>query len=54
VSIGARGAPGARISFVSPARHYPLGGAMSLGRRLALLDWAELRDCGTARLQARS
>lgn len=44
VSAGARRAPHARLAFVSPAQHYPLGGAMSLGRRLALLDWAERAD----------
>jgi len=41
VAAGARRAPRARIAFVSPAQHYPLGGSMSLRRRLALLDWAE-------------
>jgi GntR family transcriptional regulator/MocR family aminotransferase len=41
VVAGARRAPGARIAFASPAQQYPLGGSMSLGRRLALLDWAE-------------
>jgi GntR family transcriptional regulator/MocR family aminotransferase len=44
VAAGARRAPDARIAFVSPAQHYPLGGSMSLGRRLALLDWAERAD----------
>jgi GntR family transcriptional regulator/MocR family aminotransferase len=44
VAAGARRAPKPRIAFVSPAQQYPLGGSMSLGRRLALLDWAERAD----------
>jgi GntR family transcriptional regulator / MocR family aminotransferase len=44
VTTGARRAPAARIAFVSPAQQYPLGGSMSLRRRLALLDWAERAD----------
>jgi GntR family transcriptional regulator/MocR family aminotransferase len=44
VAQGARRAARARVALVSPAQHYPLGGAMSLGRRLALLDWAERAD----------
>jgi GntR family transcriptional regulator/MocR family aminotransferase len=31
---------GARLLYVTPAHHYPLGVAMSLPRRLALLAWA--------------
>jgi GntR family transcriptional regulator / MocR family aminotransferase len=31
---------GARLVYVTPAHQYPLGTAMSLARRLALLDWA--------------
>jgi GntR family transcriptional regulator/MocR family aminotransferase len=31
---------GARLVYVTPAHQYPLGMAMSLPRRLALLDWA--------------
>lgn len=30
----------ARLAYVTPAHQYPLGVAMSLPRRLALLDWA--------------
>lgn len=36
--------PDARLVYCTPTHHYPLGMAMSLGRRLALLDWA--RDGG--------
>ena len=32
---------GARLAVVTPAHHYPLGHAMSLENRLALLAWAE-------------
>jgi GntR family transcriptional regulator / MocR family aminotransferase len=31
---------GARLVYVTPAHQYPLGVAMSLSRRLALLEWA--------------
>lgn len=34
-------AMGARLAVVTPAHHYPLGHAMSLENRLALLAWAE-------------
>ncbi|HYC03769.1 MAG TPA: PLP-dependent aminotransferase family protein [Azospirillaceae bacterium] len=33
-------APNARLAFVSPAWQFPLGGAMSLQRRLDLMAWA--------------
>jgi len=33
-------APLARLAYVSPSQHYPLGMTLSLSRRLALLDWA--------------
>lgn len=33
-------APGARAAFVTPSNHMPLGVALSLPRRLALLEWA--------------
>jgi GntR family transcriptional regulator/MocR family aminotransferase len=34
----------ARLVFVSPSHQFPLGTAMSLRRRLALLQWAESHD----------
>jgi GntR family transcriptional regulator/MocR family aminotransferase len=34
----------ARLVLVTPSHQYPLGMAMSLGRRLALLSWAEDHD----------
>lgn len=30
----------ARLEYVTPSHRFPLGATMSLGRRLALLDWA--------------
>lgn len=30
----------ARLVYVTPSQQFPLGGTMSLGRRLALLEWA--------------
>ena len=35
---------GARLVYVTPSHQFPLGVAMSLGRRLALVDWAEEHD----------
>jgi GntR family transcriptional regulator/MocR family aminotransferase len=40
VEAGAARAGRARMIYVTPARQYPLGVTMSIGRRLALLDWA--------------
>lgn len=36
--------PRARLAYVTPAHQYPLGYEMSLGRRKALLDWAQEAD----------
>ena len=36
--------PHARVAYVTPSNHYPLGAAMSLDRRLALLEWARRSD----------
>ena len=36
--------PDARIAFVMPSRHHPLGMMLSLPRRLALLEWARAND----------
>ena len=35
---------GTRLAYVTPAHQFPLGAAMSLPRRLALLDWARERS----------
>src|SRR5262249_56449761 len=43
VRRGARGAPEARLVYVTPSHQYPLGVTMSLQRRLALLEWARAR-----------
>ena len=40
VAEGRRLAPEARLAAVAPSHQYPLGVAMSLARRLELLDWA--------------
>jgi GntR family transcriptional regulator / MocR family aminotransferase len=40
VAAGRRLAPRARLVCVAPSRQYPLGVALSLQRRLMLLDWA--------------
>lgn len=37
---GSRVAPGACVAIVCPSKQYPLGYAMSLQRRLALIEWA--------------
>jgi len=41
---GLRVAPNARIAYITPSHQYPLGVTMTIGRRLALLQWA--RDAG--------
>jgi GntR family transcriptional regulator/MocR family aminotransferase len=40
VAEGMRLAPQARMALVAPSHATPLGGALPIGRRLALLDWA--------------
>ncbi|HVG23634.1 MAG TPA: PLP-dependent aminotransferase family protein [Thermoanaerobaculia bacterium] len=44
VATGIALAPNARLAYVTPSNHYPLGSAMSLDRRLALLAWARRSD----------
>ena len=44
VKEGRRVAPGARAAFVTPSRQLPLGMALSLPRRLELLEWAKAAD----------
>jgi GntR family transcriptional regulator/MocR family aminotransferase len=40
VAAGVRQAPAARLALIAPSHATPLGGALPVGRRLALLDWA--------------
>jgi GntR family transcriptional regulator/MocR family aminotransferase len=40
VTAGIRLAPAARLALVAPSHATPLGGALPIGRRLALLEWA--------------
>jgi GntR family transcriptional regulator/MocR family aminotransferase len=40
VAAGAERGPDGRAVYVSPSHQYPLGVTMTLGRRLALLEWA--------------
>jgi GntR family transcriptional regulator/MocR family aminotransferase len=40
VAAGVQIAPNARLALVAPSHATPLGGALPIGRRLALLDWA--------------
>jgi GntR family transcriptional regulator/MocR family aminotransferase len=40
VPAGIRLAPQARLALVAPSHATPIGGALPIGRRLALLDWA--------------
>jgi GntR family transcriptional regulator/MocR family aminotransferase len=40
VATGIQLAPAARLALVAPSHSTPLGGALPIGRRLALLDWA--------------
>jgi GntR family transcriptional regulator/MocR family aminotransferase len=41
IAAGIALAPEARLALVAPSHATPLGGALPIGRRLALLDWAE-------------
>jgi GntR family transcriptional regulator/MocR family aminotransferase len=41
VEAGVARAPEARLAYVTPSHQFPLGATLSLGRRLALLAWAE-------------
>ena len=40
VKAGIAAAPAARAAFVTPSHQYPLGVALSMGRRLELIAWA--------------
>lgn len=40
VAAGKEKAPGARLACVTPSHQYPTGATMSVGRRLALLEWS--------------
>jgi GntR family transcriptional regulator/MocR family aminotransferase len=44
IEAGIRKAPDARLVFLSPANHFPVGSTMSLERRLRLLQWAAAAD----------
>ncbi len=44
VAAGMARAPDARLVLVAPSHATPLGGALPIGRRLALLDWAAQAD----------
>ncbi len=40
VAQGRRLAPHARLAYITPSHQYPLGVTMTIGRRLAALEWA--------------
>jgi GntR family transcriptional regulator/MocR family aminotransferase len=44
VSAGRERAPRARLAYVTPSHQFPTGVTMRLGRRLALLEWANEAD----------
>jgi len=44
VDLGLRHAPRARLAYLTPSHQYPTGAALSLERRLALLEWAAASD----------
>lgn len=44
VAVGLRRAPHSRLAYVTPSHQFPTGIAMSLERRIALLNWAERND----------
>ena len=45
VDIGIRRAPRVRLVYTTPSHQYPTGVAMSLDRRVALLEWAQKSRC---------
>jgi GntR family transcriptional regulator/MocR family aminotransferase len=44
VEIGVRRSPRARMAYVTPSHRYPTGVALSLDRRIALIDWTARND----------
>lgn len=44
VATAARQAADARMAYVTPSNQFPLGGPMTMARRLALLKWASSAD----------
>jgi GntR family transcriptional regulator/MocR family aminotransferase len=44
VDAGLRHAPSSRLAYVTPSNQFPIGVAMSLERRIALLNWAHTHD----------
>jgi len=44
VAAGRALCPDARLAYITPSHQFPLGVTMSLGRRLALLEWATQAD----------
>jgi len=44
VEAGIERVPHARLVYLTPSHQFPLGITMSLGRRLAVLDWAKRAD----------
>lgn len=44
IAYGIRHWPLAKLIFTSPSHQFPLGGTLSLSRRMALLDWAAEND----------
>lgn len=44
VEAGIAREPNARLAYVTPSYEFPIGGTLTLARRLALLDWATRSD----------
>jgi len=44
VAVGLQRAPRARAAYVTPSHQFPTGVTMSMGRRVALLEWARASD----------
>lgn len=44
VDIGVRRSPRACLAYVTPSHQYPTGAALSLDRRIALIEWASRND----------
>lgn len=44
IEFAAKKHPTAKVIYTTPSHRFPLGGAMSIGRRLELLEWADAND----------
>ena len=44
IKLAAKNHPTAKVIYTTPSHQFPLGGSMSISRRLEILEWAEKHD----------